>query len=134
MAENTVVKEYLSAEMIEAGAEVVAKLDAMGVPIVAALWLYSEEINEWRLLIASPEVPTSGLRDIYHKIGLARRSLGEKAVPLPMSAISVVDPNDEPVRSFRIAMPTGEGLSRIRFSKNVVNRRYIEDALIYRIA
>jgi hypothetical protein len=134
MAENTVVKEYLSAEMVEAGAELIAKLDAMGLPIVAALWLFEPEINQWRLLIASPEVPASGSLDVYHKIGEARRALGEKAAALPRFSISAVDPNREPVRSFRMEMPTGEGLSRIRFSKNMVNRRFIEDALIYRIA
>src|ERR1700691_721485 len=112
MAEDTVVKEYLSAEMIEAGAELAAKLDAMGLPIVAALWLFEPEINEWRLLIASPEVPASGSPDVYHKIQEARRALGDKAAAVPMSLISEVDPNREPVRSFRMEMPTGEGLSR----------------------
>jgi len=79
---------------------------------------------------ASPEVTLPYLSQDRR----AWRALGEKAAAVPKSLISAVDPNREPVRSFRIAMPTGEGLSRIRFSKNVVNRRFVDDALIYRIA
>ena len=134
MAENTVVKEQLSAEMIEAGAELTAELDVMDPSITASLWLFEPEINEWRLLIASPEVSKSGRRDIYHKIGLARRALGEKAAAVPMSLISVVDSNQELVQLFRIAVRTGAGVSRVRFSKNVINGHFIDDALIYRVA
>jgi hypothetical protein len=134
MAENTVVKEQLSAEMIEAGAQLIAKLDAMGFPIVAALWLFDPEINEWRLLIASPERAMSGSPDIYTKIRAARNTLGEKAAAVPMLLISLVDPNQELIRSFRKGRPTGSGVSRVRFSKNVVDGHYVEDALLYRIA
>jgi hypothetical protein len=134
VAENTVVKEYLSPEMIEAGAQLITKLDAMGLPMSAALWLFDDEINEWRLLIASPEREKSGSRSIYEKIQEARRALGDKAAAAPMSLITLVDPNQELIRAFREGMPTGEGISRLRFTKRVVNRRYVDDALIYRIA
>jgi hypothetical protein len=133
VAENTVVKEYLSPEMIEAGAQLIAKLDTMELPISAALWLFDDEINEWRLLIASPEV-SSGVGDIYEKIRAARAALGDKADAVPILTIDLVDPNQELVRAFRKEMPTGEGISRLRFTKRVVNRRYVDDALIYRIA
>jgi hypothetical protein len=134
VAENTVVKEQLSAEMIEAGAQLIAKLDAMSLPIVAALWLFDTEINEWRLLIASPERASSGPLGIYEKIQEARRALGEQAARVPMWLITLVDPNQELIRSFRKGMPTGEGISRIRFSKNVIGGHVVDDALIYRLA
>ena len=38
MAENTVVKGQLTQGMIDAGAELTAQLDKMGLPIAAAMW------------------------------------------------------------------------------------------------
>jgi hypothetical protein len=134
MAENTVVKEQLSAEMIEAGEQLIAKLDTMGLPIEAALWLFDSEINEWRLLIASPERARSGSTDIYKKIRAARQALGENAASVPMLLITLVDPNQELIRSFRKGMPTGQGVTRVRFTKNVIGGHYVDDALIYRLA
>jgi hypothetical protein len=134
VAENTVVKEQLSAEMIEAGAQLIAKLDTMGLPLEAALWLFDSEINEWRLVIASPERARSGPIGIYEKIQEARRALGEKAAAVPMLLITQMDPNQELIRSFRKGMPTGVGIARIRFTKNVIGGRYVDDALIYRLA
>ena len=137
MAEDNVVivlKEQLTKEMIEAGTQLTAKLDEMGLPLVAALWLFSPEINEWRLVFATPEVSTAGPRTVYGKIHQARQALGEQDAALPLFGIDLLDANHELVRALRIAVRTGGGVSRIRFSKNVANGHYIEDALIYRIA
>lgn len=40
MAENYVVKEQLTADMIEAGAELTKALDDAGLPVAAAFWLF----------------------------------------------------------------------------------------------
>ncbi len=133
MAEDTVVKESLTEEMIEAGAQLTAKLDEMGLPIVAAMWLFIPDVNEWRLLFASPEVSSLGPREVYKKIDEAQQSLGEKAVAVPFSVISVTDADNELVGLLRTALRTGPGVARIRFTRNVINGHFIEDALIYRM-
>jgi hypothetical protein len=134
MAENTVVKEQLTEEMVEAGAQLTAKLDEMGLPIAAALWFFLPDINEWRLLFASTEVSTKGPRDVYEKIQGAIRSLGDKASAAPLSVIGVVDADNPPVSLLWMALQTGSGISRIRFSKNMINGHFVDDALIYRVA
>jgi len=137
MAEDNVVivlKEQLTNEMIEAGAQLTGKLDEMGLPLVAALWLFSPEINEWRLVFATPEVSTAGPRTVYAKIRQARQALGQQNAAIPLFGIDLLDPNDELIRALRSAMQTGGGISRLRFSKNVAKGHYIEDALIYRVA
>ena len=69
VAEGAMVKEQLApAPMIDAGAELTRKLDESGLPVTTALWLFVSELNEWRLLFASPEVDTKGPRDVYEKI------------------------------------------------------------------
>lgn len=136
MAENTVVvlKEQLTEEMIEVGAELTGKLDEMGLPISAAFWFFLPESNQWRLFFASPLFATSGPRKFYEKIEEARQELGEKAKRVPLSAIGVSSANNQLVELFRIALGVRQGISRIRFSENAVNGHIIDDALIYRLA
>ena len=51
-----------------------------------------------------------------------------------LDEIGLLDQNAELVKLLRIAIHTGPGIGRIRFSKNVINGHFIEDALIYRVA
>ncbi len=132
MAENTVVKEQLTSAMIDAGAALTEKLDEMGVPPTAAFWLFDPEVNEWRLVFASPEVATKGPRHVYARIHQAIDQLQEKAAATPWFAITLMDADADLVRLLRIRFKTGDAVNRIRFSKNVINGHYIDDALIYR--
>lgn len=136
MAENTVVKEQLTDAMIEAGAALTRKLDGAGIGITAAFWLFDPDLNEWRLLFASPDVSSKGPRDVYAKIRRAIDELGEQASAVPLSVIKLLDSEADLVRLIRTAVGTGPGpvISRIRFSKNVIAGRFIDDALIYRAA
>jgi len=134
VAENTVVKDQLTDAMIEAGAELTLKLDDAGLLTNAALWLFVPEINEWRLLFASPDVSAQGPRKVYERIRLVLEQLGDKASASPLSAIVLLDHNAELVKLLKTAIRTGSSVGRIRFSKNVINGHFIEDALIYRVA
>jgi hypothetical protein len=134
MAENTVVKEQLTDEMIDAGAALTQKLDDLGVNVPVAMWFFLTDINEWRLLFASPQISAEGPKVVYEKIEQARHSLGPKADLLPLSAIGLMDTNHQLVKLLRHALRTGPGVSRVRFSKNVINGQFIDDALIYRNA
>ncbi len=134
MAENTVVKEQLTDEMIDVGAKLTQKLDELGLEIPVAMWFFLSDINEWRLYFASPKVATEGPQGIYRKIEDARATLGPEADRLPLSAIGLMDTNHQLVQLLRQALRTGPGVSRVRFSKNVINGQFIDDALIYRNA
>jgi hypothetical protein len=133
MAENTMVKEQLTDEMIEAGALLIQKLDDLGLQIPVAMWFFMADINEWRLLFASPQLSVDGPREVYKKIEEARKALGAQSGHLPLSEIGLIDTNHQLVQLLRLVR-TGPGISRIRFSKNVINGQFIDDALIYRSA
>jgi hypothetical protein len=135
MAENEMVKEQLTEAMIEAGAELTVKLDEAGLPVTAALWFFIPEINEWRLLFASPEVSSKGPRKVYEQIQGAIEALGTKGDSVPLSIVGVLDADADLARSLKIAVRTaGHGVNKIRFSKNLINGQFIDDALIYRAA
>jgi hypothetical protein len=134
MVENVVVvvKEQLSNEMIEGGAALVRRLDELGVPVNAALWLFTVEDSDWRLLIASPEVSTLGPLSVYRKIHDALKDFNGNAPAVPFSSIGLLDADAELVRQLRGGLSTGPTIKNVRF-RGAVSGHYIEDALIYRV-
>ena len=95
MAEDTLVKEQLTDAMVEAGAELTLRLDETGLAPTAALWLFVPDMNEWRLLFASPDVSKHGPRKVYEQVRLASGQLGERASSVPLSVIGLLDENAE---------------------------------------
>ena len=69
---------------------------------------------------------------MYHDIQKVLREIsGRKRVGL--SDITVMGDDAAIVSSLRKAITTGNDISGIRFSRNVINGQYIEDAYIYRM-
>ncbi len=54
-------------------------------------------------------------------------------VTISLKDIIVLSPKDDPIALVAKMIRTGPGLSGIRFTKNVINNKLIEDAYIYRI-
>lgn len=130
MAEETVVKEALTDEMIAAGAELTRTLDRARWPIVAALWLFESENNHWRLLLASPSVDEEGPRESYKHVSEALRAL-HPAVPL--ESVKVV-PSDDPIVSvFRSAYRTAASVEGRRLFRSAINGHFVDDAYVYRL-
>ena len=132
MAEETLVKEALTEEMIKAGASVVADLDRRQFLVDAALWLYLSNQNQWRLLLATPEVHLDGPRKAYKKLLQALRNSAVHGMSL--QDVAVVDSRDPLVQLFRAAIRTDRTVGGIRFTRNTINGQFIEDAYIYRMA
>lgn len=133
MVKEMVVKESLSSEMISAGAELTRQLDAARLMIDASLWVYTTDSNVWRFIIASPEVRVHGPKWVYKKIQTIILRMPPEQPLIPLRDITVVDNQDPLIAMLRLGMKTGEVVSNIRFSQNVINGVLIEDAYIYRI-
>ncbi len=131
MAEETLVKEALTDEMIKAGASVVESLDRRKFPVDAALWFYLSNQNQWRLLLATPEVHLEGPRKTYKRVLQTLRNAAVHGVSL--EDVAVVDTRDPLVQLFRAAIRTDRSVGGIRFSRNTINGQFIEDAYIYRM-
>ena len=134
MAEEVLVKEAISSEMISAGAELADSLNKSQRPFDALLWLYLPEMNAWRFVVGSPEVKTSGPRGIYQAIRTVVTNIPGGKPIVPVDDIVVVDSNDRLISLLRRAIKTGQGLTGIRFTRNVINGVLIDDAYIYKLA
>jgi hypothetical protein len=129
MVGTTLVKQDLTPEMIQAGAEFIRVLDAAQVPVTSAFWLYHGEEPDWRLVIASPEVVQLGIREFYGKLIDHRRALNRDEVN--SSVVTAVAPDDPIVAAVRKVYKL-PGIASIRSTGNVFNGILIPDALIYR--
>lgn len=127
-----IVKERLTNEMVEAGAEFVAKLDEMGFPVRSALWLFVPEMEDWRLLISSPRVLGDGTREVHRITDVAAKALGPVAEKLLRKAVYLVDLNVDFRDMLKKGLKTGPGISRIHLRKDVIGGHIIDEALIYR--
>jgi hypothetical protein len=129
VAQELLVIQQLTEEMIKAGGDLVRLLDSRRFLVRAALWLYSSEKSEWRLVLATPEARIEGPKRIYKRL---QSALAKEGSSLPLSALTVVDTQDTLIQSLGSVMRV-DGVSGNRFSRNTINGRYIEDAYIYRL-
>ena len=97
----------------------------------AAFWLYRNEWDEWRLVIATPLLEEKGRLATYAHL---RRILGSIQSDLPRQKISIVSPQDPLVRAFRGALRIAPNPDGVRFTGSVVGDTYVEDAYLYRLA
>ncbi len=134
MAQDTVVKELLTEAMIRAGAELTKKLDELQWPVLASLWLYLSEGNQWKLVLASPLVASDGPKKSYETIQAALAETPAAAGAVALSDIGVTDSNDQLIQLLHVAIKTGPTVGGIRFTRNVINGHFIEDAYIYRLS
>jgi hypothetical protein len=133
MAQNTMVKESLSQSMVTEGASLVRRLDEAEWDVTAAFWFHLADDNGWKLLIASPEVEAKGPRESYTVIQKVLGELDPLPTELTLNDIGLMATNHPLVGLLGSAIATGKSISNIRFSKNVINGHFIDDALIYRM-
>ena len=115
----------------KAGEALLKKLDGIDFDVKAAFWFYLSEPNEWRLIFASTVVDKKGPKEAYETVQSELENLNER-YELSLQNISLISSNDKLVKLLRAAIKTGPGVSNIRFTGNVINSVFIEDAYIYR--
>ncbi len=131
MADEVLLKEPLTDQMIREGEALTRQLDDMGVPLTASFWLYASERNDWRLTFASPLVASEGQLAFYDTLIQAMHALNQPTIDL--LHISVFYPNAPVVRALSTLTPDGVLVRSKRFN-GLLDRCYIDDAYLYRIA
>ena len=133
MGQNSMVKESLSPAMVSDGAALLRKLEESHWSFNAAFWFYFPDANGWQLLIASPEVETKGPRESYAVVQKGLSDLVPTAAALSLDDIGLMPSNHSLVALLSSFIATGNSIGNIRFSKNMINGHFIDDALIYRM-
>jgi hypothetical protein len=120
--------------MVAAGAELTRRLDTAGFEVSASLWVFMAETNTWRFVIGSPDVRTRGPRRAYRQVQSVISRMPVEQLRISLKDIMVVDANDPLLSPLRVAFKTGDGISGIRVTQNVIDGTLIEDSYIYRMS
>jgi hypothetical protein len=144
MAEEVVVKEQLTPDMIAAGDELTKRLRSdKDFYLACSLWLYTSESNNWRMVVATPLAESPGPIHVYQRI---QGMIGEdwpQHLEMHLYTISVMRSNHSFIRAlhsflghFEIEELPGPGpTTRVRTGKRITFTRiqdvFIEDAYIY---
>ncbi len=129
MAEEVLVKENLSAEMIDGGEELTNRLVEAGWSVTASFWLYLSDSLRWNLVFGIEQVVSEGSLKISSSIQVdldARPIRGVNFLDV------VVLQSDHPlIKRMRSLTKAGGQASRTRVTHAVVDNVFIEDVLIY---
>ncbi|MHB8118753.1 MAG: hypothetical protein ACYDHX_08510 [Methanothrix sp.] len=123
------VKTALVDKYINDGRMLISALDKDGFLIDTAMWFYSEELDEWQLMIATPLVDQVGLRETLRRAQSIIREL--TSISLSLSDISLLSPHSNLINAIK---------STVRRSKDVIlkgtvaNGILVNDAYIYCVA
>jgi hypothetical protein len=133
MAEETLVKEPLTREMILAGQELVKELDLRKADLKCAFWMYYPEIGQWRLVLSLHLVDTEGPNRAYALVQEALEKLPEAIRPR-LEEVKLLSPDHSLIKSMRSTLRTEpQFITGIRFTRNRVNDVFVEDAYVYRV-
>jgi hypothetical protein len=117
---------------VEMGGELLKVLDEAAFPVTAAAWIYFPDIDAWRLVIRTPKAERD-LQGALRELAAAMDAKGDLRARLDLSRVKLVPPKDKILAAMGSAVRV-DGISNVRFSRNVINGVVIDDALIYRLA
>jgi len=130
-----VASELLVESEIRAGLTLVQALDEADFGVSAAFWLYHGELGKWKMVIGYSG-QKSALQQKYLEaatISARWRDAHPDRPILELSRVKITHQDDKLIRGLHSAIHV-EGLGEVRFSRNVVNGIYVEDAIIHRLA
>jgi hypothetical protein len=117
---------------VEMGRELLRILDEAKFPVTAAAWIFFPDIEEWRLVVRTPKAEKN-LQQALLEFAVLLDKRGDLRKRLDLSRVKLVPPKDKMLAAMSSIVKV-EGISSIRFSRNVINGVLIDDALIYRLA
>jgi len=107
-------------------------LEGNGFPLKAALWVYGSDAERWRFVIC----PTQGRKDsttFYRDFAKAINAAGAQASLLGLDRVDIVEDTSPLVSQLGKTIRV-QGGGPVRFTNNVINGVFLEDALILKLA
>ena len=119
---------------IEEGKRLMDALNAAGLSVDSALWIYSSERESWRLMLTSPLCDQKGTLHTYKEIMVVFRQV-DPELKIDWTGLVAVSPKHELIKALRQLQEEGNfNLSGRRMTNNLLsNRMWVDDAYIYQI-
>jgi hypothetical protein len=116
---------------VEAGKEILRLLDDAKFRVVAALWRYASESEDWRLLIATPIVDRYGKLAAYQRLDRIIRTNAPHLLLAPR--VTLVGSKDKLIRGLRRIFGKAASIDGMRLGNNFIDGEFLEAAYVYRI-
>jgi hypothetical protein len=131
MAEETLVKELLTSEMLDGGRELTQRLDNTELDVTASFWFYFTDSMRWELVFGISQVLTQGP---LQSIEVIQDLLRKRPIPgVNFLDLVVLQSDHSLIRRLKSLATTGKTLKGIRFTHVVVENVFIQDVYIYRL-
>jgi len=117
---------------IERGAEIIGILDHSGLRLKVALWAVLPEYEDWRLVVASPQLDRPDLRNPYAPIIDALVATGFKIENTP--PIVILPMTDRTIKHLRKVFGKTKRVEGMRLGGQMLGDRFVDDAYVYRIS
>ena len=128
--------EALVESLVLESVKFVEELDAQGDPPSNALWHYSSDAEEWRLLVAGPTFDgllPHDIRQAYQKIGTAIRRAALSS--LTIAGVKPIRTDDALLIATRLVVSTPPGrVVRAHYRNNTFSGIYVKEMLVLRAA
>jgi hypothetical protein len=115
---------------LDQGEEVLKILDGAELRIKVALWLFSPDHDDWRLVLASRYLDES--RHEYRLVNEALRKAGFPIAKKPL--IWVMPMNDPFIRELRKRYGKAKDVEGMRLGLQTIGYWFVEDGYVYRIS
>ena len=117
---------------IERGSELLDALERAKLKVGVALWAYSSEYEDWRLVVSARQFDSLDIRDAYRLLHNSLAAAGftpEKTPPV------MILPMAEPfIRELRQLFGKTRSVEGMRLGGQMIGDRFVQDAYVYRIS
>jgi len=117
---------------IEHGTRLLAELDAAGVTIESAFWLFKSEWDEWRLVLSTPLFDRFGPVEAYRRVLDVYEA--DRDISFRSDSLMAAGVNDVRVQELRSLFRTFPPKFGDRFEDRFIQGREVENAYVYRLS
>lgn len=126
-------KIFLDLKYIEDGERLIKELDKTDFGVHSSFWNYMENINEWRLIIATKLLRQFGPKESYGRLQKIIYSM-KPLLSFSLSNITVLADDNILIQVLSTVIKTkSDAINRIRMTNNNFKGIFINDILIYRM-
>jgi hypothetical protein len=117
---------------ITRGSELLDALEKAKLKVGVALWMYSPEYEDWRMVVSARQFDSLDLRDAYR---LVHDSLGAAEItPEKTPPIMILPMADPFIKELRRTFGKARSVEGMRLGGQMIGDRFLDDAYVYRIS
>jgi hypothetical protein len=117
---------------IDRGSQLLDSLEQAKLKVAVALWMFSPEYEDWRLVVSARRFDSMDPRDAYRFVhdSLAATGLTPEKTP-PVMILPTSDPF---IRELRRLFAKTKSVAGMRLGGQMIGDRFVQDAYVYRIS